>query len=456
MDLDDPNPFAALDPGDPYPGINELDIDYCMGDLGAGTTILIEFQIRRESDDVSKDSGMGAISRVECEFGYGEFGDNLYHIPAVRIVVDGLSKYSCDTMSVADTGDFETKRCSYSWLVPSQEIMDTKKVEAEDRKDMIETGDEIDTTNTVQITFRISPTDEELDAGIGDKYLEYENLINLKTIYLYHSNFIESVETVKVYERMYNISYGKHGDVPPHGRSTTGSLLYPLALDKSTVYQYDTQSGMVGMAGTAGELKTMNKVRGRIMKECHSDKEPIQGSKSIYKWESEQKKIHDGVAVNVGSTDFVMVASAPPAMEQLLNEIGIYFPQWICGFTNTMVRPLKDVQQYSTYSPCGHLFEHDFEHMYRFYACGGHGRLYGRSVQDVFDYKFRNACGVGGVASPVDALVAYYNGIARVLISPFIFVQGLLARREQIQQLIASSGRGNVIMDFPQAVDNIN
>jgi len=455
MDLDDPNPFAALDPGDPYPGVYNLDIDYCMGDVGAETTIAMDFVIRRESDDVSKDSGIGAISRVECEFSYGAFGNILYHIPAVEIVVDGV-KYECTTMSISDDSDsLDTKRCSYSWSVPSQDIFDAKKAEADIRKTMMEDNSDIEITNTVMITFRISPTDEELDAGIGDDYLSYTNIINIKNIYLYHANFVESVETINVYERKYNISYGKHGDVPPHGRDTTGSLLYPTALDKSTVYQYDTLAGMVGLSGSAGELQTMNKVRGRIMKECHADKEPIEGSKNLYKWEAKQKEIHDAVAVDSGNTDFVLTANAPPAMEDRLNEIGMSFPRWTCSFSNTMVRPLKAVVQYSTYSPCGHLFSWDFEHMYRFYACGGHGRLYGRSVQDVFDYKYSRVCGPGGVSHSVDALEAYYNGIARTLVNPFEYVQGDLLWRQEVQQRIASSQQGSVIMDFPQAVDNI-
>ena len=114
------------------------------------------------------------------------------------------------------------------------------------------------------------------------------------------------------------------------------------------------------------------------------------------------------------------------------------------------------IQKYSTYSPCGHLFSHDFENMYRFYACGGHGRLYGRSVQDVFDYKFSRVCGPGGVAHSVDALVAYYRGIANVLVNPFEYIQGEMLWRQDIQQNIAASQQGNVVMDFPQAADNIN
>ena len=212
---------------------------------------------------------------------------------------------------------------------------------------------------------------------------------------------------------------------------------------------------MVGLSGSAGELQTMNKVRGRIMKECHADKEPIEGSKNLYKWEAKQKEIHDAVAVDSGNTDFVLTANAPPAMEDRLNEIGMSFPRWTCSFSNTMVRPLKAVVQYSTYSPCGHLFSWDFEHMYRFYACGGHGRLYGRSVQDVFDYKYSRVCGPGGVSHSVDALEAYYNGIARTLVNPFEYVQGDLLWRQEVQQRIASSQQGSVIMDFPQAVDNI-
>ena len=458
MDSDDPNDFAVLDPGDPYPGVRNLDVDYCMGDLGAGQTISIVFIIRRESpaEDNSEDSGIGITGRVECEFGYGQFIDNLYHIPAVTINVDGVEKYSCDTMNIADEGDFETKRCSYSWDVSADDIFDAKKEEADNRKTMMETGDVIETTNVVTVTFRISPTGDELGAGIGNDYLLYYNIINIKNIYLYTTNFVKSVETVNVYERKYNISYGHHGDVPPHGRDTTGSLLYPTPTDRSTVYQYDTHLGMVGLSGSSGELTSMNKVRGRIMKACHEDKEPVEGSKNLYDWESKQKEIHDDIAINAGYTWFMLTGNAPQAIEDRLNEIEMSMPQWRCNFNNTVVRPLKDVVRYDPYSPCGHRFTWDFEHMYRFYACGAHGALYGRTVQDVFDYVFSRVCGPGGTRHSVDALVAYYNGIARVLVNPFSYVQGDLTWRDEVQQRIAASQQGTIFMSFPLAVDPLN
>jgi len=458
MDENSTNDLSVLDPGDPYPGDNELNIDYCMGDVGAGTDISIEFVIKHELDDNSKDSGIGVVGRIECEFAYGISSDGtydyLYHIPAVIISVNGTNKYECDIMHVADRGVSETKRCSYSWVVTSQDIFDAKKIEADNRKSMIESGDIIGTTNTATITFRISPTEEELAAGIGDDYLDYLNIIGIKSIYLYTTNFVKSKETVKVYERKYNISYGNHGDFPPHGRNATGSLLYPTPNDKSSVYQYDTLDGVVGMPGSAGDQQTMNKVRGRIMKECHPDKEPIEGPKNLSTWESKQKKVYDDIAIDSGETAFTLTANAPPAIENQLQEVGLSFPRWSCTFTNTVVRPLKSVVQYATYSPCGHRFRRDFENMYS-YACRGGGGGY----QDVVDYIYESVCPQYSEFIPitqVDALVAYFQGTATVLVNPFDYVEGGLTSQEEIQQRINASQQGSLLMSFPEAVTSLN
>lgn len=450
MEEDSTNDLAVLEPGDPYLGEYELDIAYLMGDVGAGTDISIEFVIRHESDDNSQDSGVGIVSRIECEFEYGATSDStydyLYYIPAVNISVDGSNKYECDTMIVADINDtFVTRRCSYSWDVSSQELFDNKKDEATNRKSMLETGNGVETTTEATITFRISPTEEELNNGVGNDYLLYLNVIKLKNIYVYTTNFTKSKERIKVYERKYNISYGHHGDFPPHGRDATGSLLYATPNDLSSVYQYDARSGVVGLSGSYGDLKTMNKVRGRILKKCHDDKELIEGPKNLSMWEEKQKKIYDDIAIDSGETGFTLTANAPPAMKEQLNEIGLSFPQWNCTFTNTMVRPLKQVRQYSTYSPCGHRFRQDFQHMKK-EVCGP-GR-----VRDTFEYVYESVCPEYSnfiSITQVDALVAYYQGTARVLTHPMEYVEGTLTQAEEVSQ-------GSILMTFPGAVTSLN
>jgi len=455
----DDGDFTTVVPGDPYPGANVVDLSYIMG---TGTEIAIEFVIRHDSDDFSEDSGIGPVSRIECDVEYGTSSDGnqqyLYYAPAVTVIEGTITKYECSTEVNKASGGLNTYRCSYSWPVLNSEIFDTKKTEADNRKSMLETGNTIETTDNIKIVFKLPPIQENTDTNTGKNKITPINVISIKNIYLYHTNFVTSKETVKVYERKYNISYGTHGDFPPHGRNNTGSLLYPLPTDASSIYQYDTRAGVVGLTGSSGDLQTMNKVRGRIMKECHDDKEPIEGPKNLDKWEVVQKKVYDDIAINSGETSFTLTASAPPSMESRLNEIGLSFPRWICTFTNTVVRPLKNVVQYSTYSPCGHRFKQDFEHMY-YYPCGFAVAGVGRVGKDIFDYVYESACPQYSdsiTTTQVGAVVAYYQGTARVLINPIEYAEDSLTHRDEIQQRIDASQQGTILMSFPEAVDSLN
>jgi len=398
-------------------------VDYCCGTADTGNTINIDFDL----------GGLYSIGGVVIEFKYGaekiefeldgkepEFIGYLYNLPGVTLYksTDGVTWeeiYSLVSMSLSN------KNTALQSVGTFYEI----------DRDAIEI---LDGYKFLRIEFRISPTQSEIDSTGGNLsayygYTGVVSMVSIECIRLYYGVLESATETIETYERKYNISYGSHGDFPPHGYDSTGSLLYPLASDRSTVYQYDSIGGVVGMSGTSGELNTMNKVRGRLLKETHPDKERVTGN-SISKYESEQKKIHDDIAINSGNTSFTMVSITPPGLEDFLNEMGMSFPIWSCTFTNTVVRPLSPIAEREMYSPCGHLFDWDIENIHREYACGKHGSIFWRSTEDVFSYVFRHQCG-DYQQDMVDVFTAYVRGIGNLLVNPLVFTQADAARADR-------------------------
>ena len=471
--------FGDVVPGELYPGVNEIDISYSVTDVvenGGDLYVTINIKIYKESqsEDQSEESGIGAISRVDCVFKLGDSAGKLYHIPAIDISVDGASKYQCTSMTIVTPGDdFSTDRCSYSWTVTAEDIFNVKNTEAGKRKikkERIAAGighDDIDTSTTVELMLRLSPTSDELEdlntaitklSIEGDEDVSYEHVVNIKDIYIYHSNFTDSDEKIKTYERKYNISTGYHGDVASHGHEGIGSLLYPQTKDRSTVYQYDTSTGMVGMPSSAGRIKTMSKCRGRIMFETHEDKEELDvegvGLGWLHKAEDKQKEIHDAI-INEGSTSFSMKALSPPSLDDKFTEVGITFPSWNCSFTNTLVRPLQPVAKYGTYSPQGHKFIHDFSLAEKITNCSAYGSLHNRKTEDVFEYSFIQVY-TGTGAGEIDALTAYFRGIGQITYNPMHYIGSQMAWSEELSDIIRSSGVGiRTLLDLPDPVDSL-
>jgi len=337
--------------------------------------IEISFKILKDIEGAValKDSGIGAITRIECTYLFGaeedseeynkkamKFSGNLFHIPSVSISVWGaseghLTRYECTGMSLANKEDNGVREelCSYNFELDGKDIYDVKYSEAQMRWEMITHASKLDLTRYVKIQFNVTPTGEEINkkSGLKDYYSNCNNLVSIQCIKLYHTNFASGEEQIETYERKYNISSGKHGDFPPHGYNSTGSLLYPSLTDASTVYQKDSIGGVVGMPDSSGACKTMNKCRGRIMGKCHVDKESFieadffQGGESggggagrsfggdgesfggggeadLYEWEGKQKKIHDAV-VDSGDVSFQMTAVCPPGIKEYLDKAGV-------------------------------------------------------------------------------------------------------------------------------------
>ena len=430
--------------------------DYCFyliySESQTELNIDFKFKMRPEPEaDETLDKVKMSIGSVKCTFRFGSvmaeeaskhvaWQGTLYHIPAITFYkgnsLDSMEEVeSCDSMALATQFDaLEDLEFIYEFENSPADILDGHYY--------------------FRITLRLDPTEEEIDdyAGLRDYFILSHNKVQLNCVNLYYDKLEQGIETIKTYERKYHISYGKHGDFPPHGYDSTGSLLYPIPDDKSTVFQYDTLRGVVGMPSSAGENKTMNKCRGRIMKECHEDKEKPPGV-NIYDWEAEQKKIHDAIAIQSGYTYFSMKSTIPPGMQRLLDEVGVIFPSWTCSFTNTLVRPLAEVKPYETYSPCGHFFFHNTKYMTHRYDCGRHGFVFGRVEADVFDYSYIHACSDSFEWDQMDVLTAFRMRVGRLLNS---FLNPVIAGsyREETQQRLNQFGTTDPedYLDLPDPV----
>jgi len=393
---------------------NYLDLTY---DVPLVSTKYVELSFNFKPTDTDA-YRKRVISKIKCIFTVGAEADEeivgdwsgtLFHEPSIELLMsdDDISyvsvyKDASMTLSNKHSSGFS----EYTWihkLAFSKSLFENPAA-------------------YIKLRFRITPTDEELEeAELASHFVLCKNKVHIKYVYIYESEFIQGTETIKTYERLYNISTGNHGDFPPQGTDESGSLLYPLSCDLSTVYQRDTENGVVGMGGTNGTVTTASKLRGRIMDECHKDKESLP-SGDIYTWEAEQKKIHDNI-VNKAPTSFTMVSVCPPGLVDRFHELKIQFPKWSCSFFNDYPMELAAVLPKEPYSPCGHEFHHNWESvdLSTWDMCG---RLFARNyVNDRFEYGYRNYCSDTGFDS-IDIneyinqtqLGAWYN-------NPMVFLQ---------------------------------
>lgn len=367
-----------------YPGSMSFNVVYCSE--SNELSITFKFQYPVSLGAVGINFKFGARRNRSAVTPYGNykvkgtlFDGTLYHIPGIKLYKSDddsiyTSAYNLDSMKLA------TKTDTIKYINGFYEFS--------------KTTESVKPTKYLKITFRLVSSAAEVD-GVGGDYKKYFfkaiNKVAINYIYIYYNEFLEASENITTHERLYNISYGGHGDFPPHGYENTGSLLYVIPNDKSTVYQMDSIGGVVGMPGSAGDCKSMNKVRGRILKKCHSDKERLESSE-LAEWEMEQKKIHDEVAIKSGSTIIVLRSFPPPNMQYLFKKANVNFPSWNCNLINTLVAPLLPVYAAAPYSPCGHNFIRDMKAV-RYSMCAMWGRIYGRTYQDNWDVGFKFYCG---------------------------------------------------------------
>ena len=362
-----------------------------------------------------------AVDRIVLKFKYGSevitIDQNnepnawkLYHIPNIAVAHSDLgllytTYYSNSSMTLAtkDT-DLSDKEVLINWNLPKDEVLETHRY--------------------LRLRFRVEPSSREISVNQLNEYYDVsEHVVSFKCIYIYDTKFVDALDDVTTYERKYNISFGGHGDFPPHGYESTGSLLYPSTqsmTEASTLYQYDTKSGTFGI-GIPGESSTMNKVRGRVMMEVHEDKEELEGS-TLAKWETLQKEIYDNIAIDKTSTSFSMKFTAPPGLDEKLEEVGATFPGGqTCSFINTLALPLTPVTPRGSYSPCGDYFDWDYSDYHWENRCAG-SRFSPFTVgsREVFEYVFTYGCSEAGelIARPLWAIEVYAGSIiGGVLIS---------------------------------------
>jgi len=390
-----------------YPMPYCLNIPYCCS----------EEEVEFEFEFIAKKS----IERIVCDFKFGaetleDESIKLHHIPAISVLksTDGesytlLHTHSTGMVLATEDDAVTSERVAMTWNIGPENILEP--------------------WTYLKLKFRVKPTADELDYYELINYDDCTNVVYFECNYMYDSEFIDATESVYTYERKYNISYGKHGDFPPHGYNSTGNLLYPRGNETSTVYQRDSRQGVVGMAGTSGEHETMNKVRGRLMFECHDDNEPLTGG-NLPVWEEEQKKIYDAIAIEPGSTTFTCSSMCPPGLSDQLAEANVYFPYtWGCSFLNTIILPLTPVKWCDPYSPCGQLFDWDLSDYHWEYRCAGSQfGAYSVGAKEVFEYKLYSACEDSNLVwSPLDAILVYYSGVGRLLTNPFIYTEAQIA-----------------------------
>lgn len=396
------SPWAYVDDTSAFfPGSKDFEVEYPINVNEVIITFSFSYPVSIGA--VCMQFGFGAVSADVESYEPGTiFSGSLYHLPGVTLYSsnDDISYtkiYDMDSMKLAIKNDAYTDvNCFYEMQRTAEMLKPFKYLKA---------------------VFRLNPTTDEIN-DVGGDYKDYffeaENNVYIKYLYVYYNEFLEAVESIKTHERLYNISYGTHGDFPPHGYDSTGSLLYPLDEDKSTVYQRDALAGVVGMPNSDGECKTMNKVRGRLLKECHPDKEPLEGT-DLHEWEEVQKDIHDEIALKTGSTSITLVSTTPPNMQYLLDKAMATFPTWSCTMVNTIVAPLMLPFKGSSFSPCGHEYTWGFHNMTR-QRCGAPVKGYGWMYYDTFEYYFRHVCGEGPGVPNDWVVLAYYNSLAHLLI----------------------------------------
>lgn len=352
-------------------------------------------EIELHVDPSSIDDVVGLVNklRVFYKFGYG-VNNCYYHIPAVSISVDGVVVYTCDTMTICNKKDsLGSLERGYEWHVVSKSIYN-----------MIISAQE----HVVKIRFRLQPTITELSLyGITyDNFFNQNNYIKVEVIYPYAANFSEGVENITTYERMYRFSTGACGDAgfPPAGNNNQNLLTIPGS-EGSTVYQHDNRSGIIGASGTTfGNLKndwltdfviTMDKHRGRFIGAVFDDEYALTGS-NVLDWETYQKKIYDGVALQ-GVDEFQLAAVLPPGFDDILNDVSVSFSfNWLCLFENTLLTELAQVAAQENYNPCGFKWKHKLMTVAEAYGFSSIrcADFVNRSV--LVRYYYGNSCVSGG------------------------------------------------------------
>lgn len=416
--ISESNKYAGIEAGEPYP------VEHCF-----------EFGYYDEDEEVDfifhfdNTNYKAAVERVIIMYKFGseviEVDENeiptkrrFFHRPAFELANSdaGLiydDVFSIDGMRISSITDNGT-------------LNDDSKIE--EKPFVIEyhaTAAEIlNPHDKWRVRLRVKPRDSELEGHQIDP--NDEQVVFIKCIYIYDSSYRTTREDIETYERKYRISSGYHGDFPPHGYES-GLLLRPVAPtipEYSTVYQRDTVGGIIGQGGLDGDHETMNKIRGRLMFECHEDEEALPVN-TLEKMEQEQEKIYNEIAIKSGSTSFSLKAVIPPGFQDKLEEAGAYYPElWNCRFVNTIILPLTPVEAADPYNPAGFYFDWDFSNFHWEARCAGSQfGVFSVGPREVFEYRLYSAFDPNLTFTPEWAIIVYYDSIAKLLVSPWEYLK---------------------------------
>jgi hypothetical protein len=299
------------------------------------------------------EDGKKSITSVEISFSFGaKFIDEdekhmeVYHIPQISIFrsPDGIEQgdllYETNELEFYkqedDTIDFNTKKVVLDW---------------ENSLDYIGDGD-----NGVVIRFRVTPTNEELEALSENEKASYDKNINFiepTVVDVFEEVLVNASEFIYTWERRYYVSHAKVEN-PPQGKEEDSNVFGPRNNHKSTVWQRDTNEGIHGAEGSENPMKMHSKTYSRFVYEITEDKTPVVGS--VPQMERKQKELYDK-AISEDVYDSMMNHIVPPGMSELLSNAMIYYKPFDNLYLhNSLLNELAEINHFDTMNGEGYLY----------------------------------------------------------------------------------------------------
>jgi len=351
------------------------------------------------------------ISKIVCKFKCGKkkvgedvewtekkiITDNLFNEPGVQIKVNNKVVYLSDNIKFHVEGNKdEDNKKKKNYINGDVEDSVIGFVDYVDKNDDIENLiktyewpvnllEDTFRSKELTISFRLDPNFTELkNVNLIDTKYIFENkneiiytkhCLHLDCIYLYDSTLVNSYEKIKVNNKGYFISTGKHGDFQPNKFDVSNIERAFLKTGHGkeripTLTQVDNFDGMIFYPDSDVECTSISKCRGRLMGEVQKkEKESfvtdgeVEGSSSSGKkkktlpmCEKRQNELYQA-AIDKGSTEFYMQSMCPPGLQLILDDLDIEFPIWQCKFTNKIVLPLCEPLNIKPIEPEGYYFD---------------------------------------------------------------------------------------------------
>lgn len=284
------------------------------------------------SEELQVEGGEDLSTQVKKTYKY-------YHQPKVSVYVEDMLLFETPAMVLYNGPD-----------VVNCDIV-TKTFEWDNAFDYI-----MDGKTSLTIKFGVTPTEKEISeseilTGIEGRYIQSVNSVHINNVRLHEDVLINATEDIRVWERKYYVSHGKHGDYPPQG--TDGGVL-STEPEKVGVWQKDTVDGTIGLSSSNSNVKCMSKVRGRSVGKTYPYVTDLSGDRITM--ENEQKRLYDE-AMSDAVADTTMVGVLPPGIQQLLDHTKVSFTgPYDLALHNSLLSPLADLDHGFPYAAEGHEF----------------------------------------------------------------------------------------------------